>query len=304
MASDVKVTVAQNAGFCFGVAGAANAVEREMGDAPIGERIFTLGKLIHNDTYNARLKAGGVLVAEFEDIERLCAEASEESPVKVFIRAHGIPKETEDLLVSCTQRNPHFSFVDCTCVFVKKIHKIVSEHNDPEGLLLVLGTASHPEVVGFCSRFDGEIFAFEKAEELKRAVREGKVELRGEKKTVLVAQTTQNLREWEKTKAFTKGLCNGALVFDTICNVTEKRQIEAAWLAKDNDFMIVIGSKGSSNSAKLYAICRAESENTVMIENAEDIERFCPFEYKKIGIVAGASTPHDIIEAVEKKISQ
>ena len=299
-----KVTVAKNAGFCFGVARAADRVEREIANAPRGERIFTLGKLIHNDVYNARLASNGVAVAEIGDIERLCAEASGSAPVKIFVRAHGIPRETEEILRACSEKNPHFSFVDCTCVFVQKIHKIVAEHNDPDGLLLVLGSKDHPEVKGFCSRFEGEIFTFEKAEELEAAVAEKKVNSDCAKATILVAQTTQNLGEWEKTKKFTKKVYTNPLIFDTICNVTEKRQIEAATLSRDNDFMIVIGSKGSSNSSKLYSICRAECENTVMIETADEMKQYFPFYHEKVGIVAGASTPHDIIKEVEKTMTK
>ena len=298
-----KVTVAENAGFCFGVARAAKAVEDEIRNAVSGERIFTLGKLIHNDTYNARLRALGVEIAEREDIPRLCEEACERAPVKVFVRAHGITRGTEELLVRCAQRNPHFSFVDCTCVFVEKIHKKVAENNSEDGQLLVLGTATHPEVIGFCSRFDGKVFVFERAEELERAVNEKTLDFDCAKATILVAQTTQNLGEWEKTKKFTKKVYTNPLIFDTICNVTEKRQIEAAKLSRDNDFMIVIGSRGSSNSAKLYSICRAECDNTVMIENADEMRQYFPFYHEKVGIVAGASTPHDIIKEVEKTMS-
>ena len=299
-----KVTVAKNAGFCFGVARAADCVEREIKNAPEGERIFTLGKLIHNDVYNARLASEGVGLAELDDIERLCDEACESAPVRIFVRAHGIPKDTEECLVRCSEKNPHFSFVDCTCVFVRKIHKIVAEHNDPEGLLLVLGSKDHPEVKGFCSRFDGEVFTFERAEELETAFAQKRFDSHCTKATILVAQTTQNLGEWEKTKKFTKKVYTNPLIFDTICNVTEKRQIEAATLSRDNDFMIVIGSKGSSNSAKLYSICKAECENTVMIETADEMKQYFPFYHEKVGIVAGASTPHDIIKEVEKTMTK
>ena len=299
-----RVTVAKNAGFCFGVARAARAVENEIENAPNGERIFTLGKLIHNDTYNARLAARGVQIAEICDIERLSSEASEKAPVKVFVRAHGIPRETMDLLIKCVSENPYFSFVDCTCVFVDKIHKIVAEHNSPEGILLVLGNPDHPEVKGFCSRFDGRVYIFEKAEELERAVNSGKLKIECAKAPILVAQTTQNLGEWDKIKKFTKYLYTNALIFDTICNVTEKRQTEAAELSRECDMMIVIGSKGSSNSAKLYSICKAECENTLMIESAYDLDASIPFIHEKVGIVAGASTPHDIIQEVERTMSK
>ncbi len=304
MVSDIKVTVAKSAGFCFGVARAASAVENEIKTARAGERIFTLGKLIHNDTYNARLASTGVGVAEVHDIEKLCAQAREDAPVKIFVRAHGITKETEDLLIKCAKENQHFSFVDCTCVFVQKIHKIVEENNDPDGLLLVLGSADHPEVKGFCSRFLGRVFAFEKAEELERAVALEQENFVCTKAPILVAQTTQNLVEWEKTKKFTKYLYTNAAIYDTICNVTEKRQTEAAELSRQNDLMVVIGSKGSSNSAKLYAICKAECRNAIMIENVEELKPLIPFIHEKVGIVAGASTPHDIIQEVEKTMSK
>ena len=298
------VTVAKNAGFCFGVARAAKAVEDEMGKKIPGQRIFTLGKLIHNDTYNARLAKGGVRVIEAEDLERLCDEASENAPVKVFVRAHGITEDTERILMDCSEKNPFFSFVDCTCVFVENIHKKVKENDSPDARLLVLGTATHPEVVGFCSRFHGEIFVFEKAEDLEAAIEQGRLKNDCEKSTILVAQTTQNLVEWEKTKKLSKRVFAKPLIYDTICNVTEKRQIEAAKLSRDNDLMIVIGSAGSSNSAKLYSICRAECENTVMVENADEMRQYFPCIHNKVGIVAGASTPHDIIKEVEKTMSE
>ena len=125
MDNKIEVTVAKSSGFCFGVARAAKFVESEIENASAGERIFTLGHLIHNDTYNSRLASRGVGVISGDEIEKIAESATESSPVKVFVRAHGITRETEELLVSCQEKNKYFSFVDCTCVFVKKIHKIV-----------------------------------------------------------------------------------------------------------------------------------------------------------------------------------
>ncbi len=300
----VQVTVAKNAGFCFGVARAAKAVEDEIAKSVVGERIYTLGKLIHNDTYNAYLASQGVGVAEAEDIERLAEEACESAPVRVFVRAHGISKQTKALLESSAAKNPHFSFIDCTCVFVDKIHKTVAEHNDEDGTLLVLGSKTHPEVLGFCSQFDGKIFVFENCEQLLAEIESGIIKKDCAKAPIALAQTTQNLGEWEKIKKVLKKLYTNPLIFDTICNVTESRQLEAVKLSKINDFMIVIGSRGSSNSAKLYSICKAECDNTVMIENADEMTQYFPFIHNKVGIVAGASTPHSIIQEVERKMSK
>ena len=299
----IQVTVAENAGFCFGVARAAKAVESEIAKGVEGQRIFTLGKLIHNDTYNAHLAECGVGVIQPEDLEDIAKSATRESSVKVFVRAHGITEQTKQLLDRLSAENEEFSYVDCTCVFVNKIHKIVSEHNDPEGMLLVLGNKDHPEVLGFCSCFDGKIVTFENSEQFLRLV---DLEIIGKECTktpIAVAQTTQNLGEWEKIKKVLKKLYTNPLIFDTICNVTEKRQLEAVKLSRTSDLMIVIGSRGSSNSAKLYDICRSECAETVMIENADELTLKNPQTYKKVGIVAGASTPHEIIREVERKMN-
>lgn len=304
MANDFCVTVAENAGFCFGVARAAGAVESELEHATPGERIFTLGKLIHNDWYNAYLRERGVEIASEDDIDVLAREADANSPVKTFVRAHGISKKIRDRLDRAVAQNPYFSYTDCTCVFVDKIHKIVAEHNDKDGVLLVLGNISHPEVAGFCSQFDGKIIAFESVDELMS--RDDFKCLLNDcaKVPIAVAQTTQNLGEWEKLKKLLSKLCTKSLIFDTICNVTEKRQLEAARLSRVNDFIVVIGSRGSSNSCKLYSICKAECPDTVMIENADELKQYFPLFHKKVGIVAGASTPHNIIQEVEKTMSK
>ena len=304
MADRIEVTVAKSSGFCSGVARAAKYVEKEIARAESGERIFTLGRLIHNDTYNARLAAQGVGIISPDEIENVATTATEDSLVKVYVRAHGVERSTEEKLVRCSEQNRYFTFVDCTCVYVKKIHKIVEENNDKNSTLLVLGSREHPEVVGFCSRFDGNVFVFDKCEQLEEALKNGLLSTNCAKAPILVAQTTQKLGEWEKTKQFLKKVYTNSQIFDTICSVTECRQIEAAKLSRISDFMIVIGSRGSSNSAKLYSICKAECDNTVMIENADEMKQYFPFTHKKVGIVAGASTPHDIIQEVERTMSK
>ena len=306
-----EVIVAKNAGFCFGVARATAAVEKEMADPVPGERIFTLGRLIHNDTYNRRLEAGGVRVTSVEDIPELAASATAVSPVKVFVRAHGMTRETEEMLTACAAQNPHFSFVDCTCSYVKKIHRIAAEQwaeTLAEGrdgrFLLVLGSDTHPEVIGFLSRFEGEKFIFSSAEAMETAILAGELENVCAKQPILIAQTTQNLVEWEKIKKLTQKTFKNPLIFDTICSVTESRQKEAADLAHKCDFMVVIGGRDSSNSAKLYSICKSICADTVWVEQAEELQNKIPFSCNKAGVVAGASTPHDIIEEVSNKMSE
>ena len=309
------VTVAKNAGFCFGVSRATRAVEQQMAARTEGERIYTLGRLIHNEIYNQRLRDGGVEIATEAEIPALAASATAESPVKIFVRAHGMTAETEALLLDAAEKNPYFSYEDCTCVFVKKIHRIASEQSalnlaareatgQDDRFLLVLGSATHPEVIGFLSRFDGEKHVFACAEELRQAVENGEIAVDCAKKPILLAQTTQNLVEWLKIKKLVENTYANPLIFDTICSVTESRQTEAASLAHECDFMVVIGGRDSSNSAKLYTICKSICADTVWVERAEDLQNKIPFSCTQAGVVAGASTPHDIIEEVSNKMSE
>lgn len=308
------VIVAKNAGFCFGVARATAAVEKEMAERIPGERIFTLGRLIHNETYNQRLAAGGVTVIGTEDILRLTEEATPEAPVRIFVRAHGMTAETEALLLTCARRNPAFSFVDCTCSFVKKIHRICAEHEEAnrkareatgkdDRFLAVLGSADHPEVVGFLSRFSGKKVVFGSAAEAEKWIHSESCSAYRGMTPVLVAQTTQNITEWKNTKKIYNFNFSCPYIYDTICSITDSRQTEAAELARKCDRIIVIGGRDSSNSAKLYAICKSICADTVWVERADELPKISP-PYQKVGIVAGASTPHDIIEEVTNNMSE
>lgn len=299
-----QIKIAENSGFCFGVSAASSAVEREAENRISGEKIYTLGKLIHNDVYNARLSKMGVNVISEFDLEKIAESSSSANPVKVFVRAHGISGQTERTLKRLKEENEFFDFVDCTCPFVKKIHKIVSENSSGDGLLFVLGNPNHPEVLGFCSEFEGEKIVFSNFFELQEKLTDEWLKNHCAKQPIAVAQTTQNLGEWEKTKKLLKKVYAKPLIYDTICNVTDKRQTEAKELAKQSDFMIVIGSQGSSNSLKLYEVCKAECKDTVMVETAEELRKYFPINQSKIGIAAGASTPSDIIQEVQNTMSE
>ena len=311
----MEIIVAKNAGFCFGVARATAAVEKEMREKLPGERIFTLGRLIHNEIYNRRLEAGGVTVIGTADLERLCREAAPAAPVKIFVRAHGMTAETEKLLNRLANANPWFSFVDCTCSYVKKIHRIAVEHDEKNGearretgkddrFLAVLGSADHPEVVGFVSRFTGKTVVFNTAAEAEALLAQGNIPTDGSLTPVLVAQTTQKLDEWEKTKKIYNLTFTRPYIYDTICSITDSRQTEAASLARKCDRIVVIGGRDSSNSAKLYSICQSICADTVWVERAEELPKEIPLACQRVGIVAGASTPRDIIEEVTNNMSE
>ncbi|MBP3369630.1 MAG: 4-hydroxy-3-methylbut-2-enyl diphosphate reductase, partial [Clostridia bacterium] len=303
----MEITVAKNAGFCFGVKRATDSLERAIESSREGERIFTLGTLIHNDTYNTMLRERGVRVTSVEELPELADSASESSPVKVFIRAHGIKKQDEELLASLSEKNPSFSYVDCTCPFVKKIHNIAQSHSDENNIFLLLGGKEHPEVIGIMSYFDHEKYVFGSADELDRALKNELFVKITNKTPILATQTTQKLSEWRKAQEVSKKVCTNPLIFDTICSVTDQRQKEAAALAAESDIMIVIGGKESSNTAKLFAVCKENCPHTVRIERADDLavdNLIKTFAHTKVGIAAGASTPSGVIQEVHNKMSE
>ena len=298
-----NITVAKHAGFCFGVKRATDTVENKIAQKAENEKIYTLGHLIHNDGYIKWLEEQGVSSIEIDDIDAVFEKACESSPVTIYIRAHGIAIDVENKLQECSAKNEFFKYVDLTCPYVKKIHKIAQENSDENSVFALLGSPTHPEVIGIMSYARGEKFVFEHANEIENYLKNEHL-LKMHKKTLnLVAQTTQNLVEWEKSLEIVKNYCTNSNFFDTICSVTEIRQNEAKDLAQKCDCMIVVGGRESSNTAKLYKICKDACEHTVWVENADELDGKFPTN-KKIGIVAGASTPKRNIEEVLFKMSE
>ena len=301
------VTVAKNAGFCPGVRAAVSALETRLEQAAPGERIRTLGNLIHNASYCRDLAERGVTAVTKDDLPALAASADAAHPVTVVIRAHGVTRETQERLSRLTSENPAFSYIDATCPFVQKIHRIAEEQSAAgDRVFLCIGNGDHPEVAGIMSRFDGEKYVFADAAAFETALGGDLPARFSSKVPVLVAQTTQNLTEWKKCQKLLQKVYTNAFIFDTICNVTGLRQTEAEALAKASDGMVVIGGRESSNTAKLYDICRARCPDTLWIADAKDLPdaRLFSLTHRRVGIVAGASTPSKIIEEVQKTMSE
>ena len=302
-----RVIVARHAGFCPGVRAATERLMQRLCTAVEGERIFTLGQLIHNDDFVRSLEERGVHTILADELPMLAASATESSPVTVLIRAHGIPVDVREMLERAARENPFFAFLDCTCPFVEKLHRIASEHDAERDkyVFICVGSETHPEVAGFMSCFGGEKHVFRNAEALRIALDSSRLDF-SSKVPVMVAQTTQNLTEWKNCQKLLKKYCTNPFIFDTICNVTHLRQTEAADLASQCDGMVVIGGKESSNTARLFEICRAICPDTVWITTSADLHLLKAFSvtHRKVGLAAGASTPSDIIEEVRKTMSE
>ncbi|MBE6555137.1 MAG: 4-hydroxy-3-methylbut-2-enyl diphosphate reductase [Ruminococcaceae bacterium] len=304
-----EIIVARSAGFCPGVRGATERLSRRLEERREGERIFTLGHLIHNEQYNRMLEQKGVRAIDATHLSSLADEASRSAPVTVFIRAHGINAQTRAHLEALSAAHPYFSFEDCTCPFVTKIHRIAAEKSEQGAdgyIFLCIGNAHHPEVEGFMSCFAGEKHVFSDAAEFEKALFDKIAQKFSSKVPVMVAQTTQNLTEWKKCQKLLKKVCTNALIFDTICNVTDLRQTEAEVLSKECDGMVVIGGSESSNTAKLFDICRTHCRDTLRITDTSRLPDLKSFSlaHRKVGIAAGASTPSEFIEEVHKTMSE
>ena len=300
------ITIAKNAGFCFGVKRAVDTLLQTVENKSNSEQIYTLGPLIHNTVFNEEMQSMGVKMISQEEIPDLAKKANKDAPITIIIRAHGIPVDVQQMLTDLSQENEFFKFIDCTCPFVKKIHKIAQNHSSQDRILLVFGKKDHPEVIGILSYFDFEKFTFNSADELVSLLENNSFVKINNKIPILVSQTTQNLAEWQKSQEILKNYCTNSLIFDTICSVTEERQNDAERLSKECDAMIVIGGKDSSNTAKLYSVCKKNCPDTVWIERASELSGniliLCA--HTKLGIAAGASTPLSIIQEVHNIMSE
>ena len=270
------ITIAKTAGFCYGV---RRAVESVYEAIEKGEKLATIGALIHNPQVIDDLAQKGVFSYENSDeIPKDCT---------IVIRAHGVGKAVYDKI---SQR----PYIDLTCPFVEKIHKIVYEHHNKGYKIIIVGDKNHPEVIGINGWCENQALII-------NDVNEQIDEKMLEKEVCVVAQTTIKREIFGQIVQNVKKTCKSTLIFDTICSATKDRQAETESLSKISDCMIVIGGRESSNTRKLFEIAKANCPEAYHIETHEEIPQKT---YNKIGITAGASTPHRIIEEVVKAMSE
>lgn len=276
----MKIELAKSAGFCFGVKRAIDSVYELLEEE---KKVYTLGPIIHNEQVVVDLEEKGVEVVS--DIEQISNDEA-----TLVIRSHGVSKAVVDKLES-----KKIAFQDATCPFVKKIHKTVQEYSQKGYQIVIIGTASHPEVQGILGWTENKGFVIENHKDAET------FELEEESsKICIVAQTTFNYKKFQELVEIISKKGYDILAVNTICNATSTRQEEAEKLAKTSDAMIVIGGKHSSNSRKLYEICKNQCENTFFIQTADDLKEISLQSFTSLGITAGASTPNNIIQEVLK----
>ena len=275
----MDIKLAKTAGFCFGVNRAVEIVEECTKDKE--NKYYTLGPIIHNKHVVDEFSKKGISpIDSLDDVK---------SGEKLIIRTHGVGKEIYDNL---NERN--VEIIDVTCPFVKKIHNIVKKYHDEGYKIIIIGDKNHPEVKGINGWCENDALILATPDEAEDANLENV-------RICVVAQTTFVQEIFKKIVTFLKKSCNDIVIFDTICNATEERQKEAYELASVSDVCIILGGRESSNTQKLYSICKSVCPTAYCLEHIDELPKGCDFGSKRIGITAGASTPAVIIkEAIGK----
>ncbi|MBR5579349.1 MAG: 4-hydroxy-3-methylbut-2-enyl diphosphate reductase [Lachnospiraceae bacterium] len=280
----MEVVRAESAGFCFGVEKAMEKAYEQI-EKKEEKKIYSFGPLIHNDQVVKELGEKGITVLGSEEELKQLKEGT------VIIRSHGVSRDIYHILeergVEC---------VDATCPFVKRIHKIVERESSQGKQIIIIGNDGHPEVEGIKGWCQGRVSVIEKKEDAENFTLE-----EGEK-ICIVSQTTFNYNKFQELVEIFKKKGYDISVVNTICNATEERQTAARELAARADAMIVIGGTHSSNTRKLYEICKSECENTYFIQTLDDLDLDLPKSVRLVGITAGASTPNNIIEEVQNYV--
>ena len=281
----MKVELAKTAGFCFGVKRAVDTVYEQIA-LHKGEKIYTYGPIIHNEEVIKDLKRHGVEVVDSEEELEALTEGV------VIIRSHGVPKRICDML-----ERKEVDCVDATCPFVKKIHRIVAEESAKGSHIVIIGNSEHPEVEGIRGWSESPVTVIQTPEDAKSFFLPDQSQ-----KVCIVSQTTFNYNKFKDLVEIIEKKGYDIIVLNTICNATKERQEEARKIAESVDAMIVIGDKRSSNTQKLFEICRNACLNTYYIQTLGDLNMNQLGSVETVGITAGASTPNNIIEEVQNNV--
>ena len=279
------IRVAKTAGFCFGVERAVNKVY-EQAARGVGP-IYTFGPIIHNEEVVKDLEARGVQVLEDEEALSRVKEGT------VIIRSHGVGRDVYRQLEA-----QGLTCVDATCPYVLKIHKIVEKESAAGRRIIIIGNAKHPEVEGIRGHSLTPVTIIESVQEARDFTADT------DSKVCIVSQTTFNYNKFKELVEIISKKRYDVIVLNTICRATEERQTEAKAIAAVSDAMIVIGGSHSSNTQKLFEICKKECTNTYYIQTLVDLDLNQLQSIDNVGITAGASTPKKIIEEVQKGMSE
>ena len=272
-----EVILAKSAGFCFGVKRAVDTVYEQTGK----KNVYTFGPIIHNEEVVKDLEKKGVFVINTME------ELDDITEGTVIIRSHGVSSAVYEAL-----QKKGVEIVDATCPFVLKIHNIVKQESANGKQIVIIGNEKHPEVEGIMGWSKTQVHVVDTAEKAQN------LQLDPQREVCIVSQTTFNYTKVIELVEIISEKGYNIIIRNTICNATEERQTEAREIAKRVDAMIVVGGSSSSNTRKLYEICKNECKDTYYIQTLNDLDMTSLGKADCIGITAGASTPNNIIQEV------
>ena len=277
----MKITIAKNAGFCFGV---KRAIDIALESAKQEKPVYMLGDIVHNENVVKTIEDAGI---------KKTKTIPKENKSNLLIRAHGSAQKTLD-----TARKSRLNVIDATCPMVKEIHKIVIDMDKKGYKILVIGDHKHDEVQGIIGQIKHKAVVLENAEDIKAKI------TRKLPKAAVVVQSTQNLEKALKMQNILKDRVEDLKFYNTICAPTRMKQEEIKSLAQENDRVIVIGSKTSANTKRLYEIAKSINPRSYWVNSTADIQSEWLKKAKSIGITAGASTPDETIEEIKDYIQE
>ena len=284
----MEIIIGKTSGFCGGVQNVVTKTEKKLDEEK--KTIYCLGEIVHNRQVIEKLEKKGLKIVE--NIEDVKDEA--------IIRAHGVPKE-----IYTKAEEKGINLIDLTCPKVLQIHKIAQQYAEKNYYIILIGVKNHPESEGTISFCGENSYLLEEKDEIETVIE--KIEKSNLHKIFIMAQTTYKLTKFEEIVKEIKEKIGNKYeieIKNTICEATRKRQEETVELSKKVDVMIIVGGKNSSNTKKLYDIAKENCKNALICETVKELDIQEIKKYEKIGIMAGASTPSEIVKEIRDKISE
>lgn len=274
----MNITVAKSAGFCFGV---KRAIDIALESARTKDSsVYMLGDIVHNENVVRQIEKAGI-----EKVKTIPRRGS------LLIRAHGSAMKIEE-----KARNLGLNIIDATCPMVKEIHKIACDMDKKGYKIIVIGDHKHDEVQGIMGQIKRKAIVLEDIEDIEKKIPKGL------NKAAVVVQSTQNLEKVLKMQKILAGYIKDLKFFNTICAPTRLKQAEIKILPEENDCVIVIGSKTSANTKRLYQISKSLNKNSYWVNSADELKKEWFKAVNSVGITAGASTPAETIRVVKERV--
>ena len=287
----MKVTVDKSSGFCWGVVRTVDIAEKEL---LTGEKLYSLGDIIHNPVEIERLRSEGLETVTHDDLAKLPG-------AKILIRAHGEPPETYKRALELG-----ITLIDATCPVVAKVQERIRRFYDDGYQVVIFGKIEHAEVIGLVGQTNGEAIVIKSLDEIDK--------VKMDQKTVLFSQTTMDKPTFysikEELSKKIKELVVGSieefatefLAKDTICGQVFGREKKIREFAAENDLIIFVAGRHSSNGKVLYEIVKSVNSNIQFIENVEELQPEWFEGIESVGITGATSTPQWLMEKVKEKI--